>query len=224
MPSKPNILIVGPSGSGKSTSLEKLITGPRSKEVALLDFERKGLPFLYDPAKLGYFREPEDIFQADAAMKEAWKADGIKIIINDSLSKYLDYVRDWAQSTKTGWDVWNVYNAKLNQYLEFYKKTGKVVVSTIHDEVVQMDTPEGGKVSRLRAFVQGKTYEGRLEKEFLIVLHTFPKKEQGEVKHFFATKTDVLNSAKVPVWLGLQPNIPNDLSVVIEKLYEKNLV
>lgn len=225
MPSKPNILIVGQTGSGKSNSLEALLKGPRQKEIAVIDLEQKGFPFLFDAKQLGFFSEPKDLPTTEADIKKVLADPKIKLVIYDSLSKYLELVREFSKVIKTGWDIWNHYNQKLFTFIEDNKKSGKVIIATILDEVVMMDLPDGGKTSRLRAYVQGKQYEGKLEKEFLIVLFTLARKEaNGEVKHVFQTHTDGLSSAKAPQWMQLPNYTANDLSVVVEKLYQTGVL
>lgn len=224
MPSKPNILIVGQSGSGKSNSLERLLTGPRAKEVAVIDLERKGFPFLFDPAKLGYFAEPADCVKAGDAIRTALAMPTIKIVVYDSLSKYLELVREEGKVLKTGWDVWNYYNDKILKFMEANKASGKVVIATVLDEVVKIDLPDGNSTTRLRASVQGKQFEGKLEKEFLIVLFVEARKVNGAIKHGFVPHTDGLTSAKAPQWMGLPAFMDNDVAQVVEKLYEKGVV
>lgn len=225
MPSKPNILIVGQTGFGKSNSLEKLLKGPRQKQVAVIDLEQKGFPFLFDPKQLGYFCEPANIAEAESEIKKVLANPAIKIVIYDSLSKYLELVRELSKLIKTGWDIWNNYNAKLYQFIEDNKKSGKVWVCTCLDEVVSIDMADGGKATRLRAFVQGKQYEGKLEKEFLITLFASVRKEaNGAIKYSFSTSTDGLNSAKCPQYMQLPNPMDNDLSLVVEKLYQTGLI
>lgn len=224
MPSKPNILIVGQSGSGKSNSLEKLLTGPRAKEVAVIDLERKGFPFLLDTSKLGYFAEPSDLSKADDAIRTVLANPAIKIVVYDSLSKYLELVREVGKVIKTGWDIWNYYNDKLTKFMEDNKTSQKVIIATVLDEVLTVELPDGGRATRLRAYVQGKQFEGKLEKEFLIVLHCAVRKEAGSIKHHFLPHTDGLTSAKAPQWMGLSDLMPNDVAQVVEKLYEKGVV
>ena len=86
MPSKPMIMVLGPSGSGKSTSLEHL---PR-EVTALIDLERKGMPF----KDLGFFKyiEAKTFSEAEIAIKTVQALPEIKIVVIDSITKYLDYL------------------------------------------------------------------------------------------------------------------------------------
>src|SRR6266550_6807892 len=111
MPSKPNILIVGQSGSGKSSSLEQLFKKHGDK-VAFVDFERKGLPFLFDTAKLAFFREVPDYNEGLKILTEA-KNSQASIFVYDSLTKWCEQIRDSMEARYTGWDRWNGYNSAI---------------------------------------------------------------------------------------------------------------
>lgn len=224
MPSKPNILIVGPSGSGKSSSLETLFKSHPTK-VAFIDLERKGMPFLYDPKSLAFFAEPTDFTEAQRAMTAA-KASKATIVVYDSFQKYLEHVRDWAKAKYTGWDIWTAYNAEIGKFHAFNKSLERLVIVSAGDEVVYVEQAEGTRLSRVRASVPwGKEWEGKIEKEYLIVLFCYAKRDKtGKIRHYFAPHTDGITSAKSPQWLELADDEPNDVSVVVNKLIEKNQI
>lgn len=224
MPSKPNILIVGPSGSGKSSSLETLFK-KHPQKVAFIDLERKGMPFLYDHHTLAFYAEPEDKTQAQEAMTKA-KASTASVIVYDSFQKYLEYVRDWAKAKYQGWDIWTAYNAEIGKFMSFMKSTERLVIVCSGDEVVYIEQAEGTRLSRVRASVPwGKEWEGKIEKEFLIVLFCYAKRDKdGKVKHYFAPHTDGITSAKAPQWLQLPETMPNDVCLVVDKLVEQKQI
>ncbi len=226
MPSKPNILIVGQSGAGKSSSFEDLFKKYPEK-VAFIDLERKGMPFLYDQTKLAFYSEPKDFDETQLAMTKA-KSSSASIFVYDSFQKYLEYVREHATAKYKNWDIWTFYNSSVHKFMSFNKSLERLVIVTSIDEVVYIETAEGGRVSRLRASVPwGKEWEGKLEKEFLIVTFVYAKKDlkdNGKIKHVFANHTDGLTSAKSPQWLNLPPESSNNILPVVEKLMEQKLV
>jgi hypothetical protein len=217
MPSKPNILIIGQSGSGKTCSLEQLFV-KYAKDVAFIDCERKGLPFLHDPTKLGLFAECTDYTSTLTAMTNAKKSSA-KIIVYDSFTGLCKHIRDEMKRKYTGWDIWNGYNSALRNFFEFNKSTERLVIVTAIDEVIYIEQAEGSRVSRLRCFVQGKEYEGKVEQEFLIVLFCSAKKDAaGKIHHVFSPHTDGLSSAKSPKWLTLPTEMPNDVSTIVDAM------
>ena len=226
MPSKPNILIVGQSGSGKSSSLEQLFRKHGDK-IAFIDLERKGLPFLFDTTKLCFHSEPKDFTEAQVAMTAA-KASKSTIFVYDSLQKYLEYVREYATEKHKGWDIWTFYNQAIGKFLAFNKSLERLVIITSSDEVVYIETAEGSRVSRLRASVPwGKEWEGKIEKEFLIVTFVYAKKDlknNNKIKHVFANHTDGMTSAKSPQWLNLPDETTNDVLLVVDKLFEQKQI
>ncbi len=223
MPSKPNILIVGQSGSGKSCSLEQLFR-KHAKNVAYVDFERKGLPFLFDVSSLGFFREVDDYDKAQEVLTEVKKSP-CSIVVYESLTNYCELMRDAMKRKYTGWDIWNGYNAGFRNFLKFNKSLERLVIMTGSDEVVYVEQAEGTRVSRLRCFIQGKEYEGKVEKEFLVVLFCNAKKgKDGRIMHVFQAHTDGITSAKCPQWLKLDNDMPNDVSLVVDKLVEAKVI
>ena len=222
MPSKPNILIIGPSGSGKTCSLEGMFT-KYAPDIAFIDTERKGLPFLFDRSKLCLDLECADYKSAQDAMTKA-KASPAKFIVYDSLSKYFDWLGSYCDTAYKGYDIWKNYGIGVGNCFEFNKSTGKTVVAIMHDEIVYVEQPGGGRVSRIRAATKGNMWEGKIEKEWLIVLVTMVATKDGKTNFSLATITDGVHPAKVPKWLGLPAAIPNDLSPVIDKLVEAILV
>lgn len=230
MPSKPNILISGEPGSGKSACLEKLLTGPRAPEVALFDFERKGMPFLFteeQQKKLGLFVETDDYFKCKEEMTKIKTNDKVKIVVYDSVGAYLRIVREHSRKIKTGWDVWTNYNIEFANFMNFNKSLGKVFICIMHTEVLQMESPDGGKTSRLRAFIQGKEWEGKVEGEFLISCIAELKKNPAKPVGFdytLRTGPSAYDNSKSPTYLKLPYSMDNDIMKILDPLYEKGLV
>ena len=223
MPSKPNILIIGQSGAGKTCSLEKLLD-KYAPETALVDFERKGLPFLFDTKRLAMFIEVDDYSLSLQEMTKV-KASNAKIVVYDSFTKFCEMAREYCKTKYSGWDIWNGYNSAIRKFLDFNKSMERLVICTAVDEVVYVEQAEGSRLSRLRCFVQGKEFEGKVEKEFLIVVFCSARKDKsGRIGYFFAPHTDGLTSAKTPQWLALPDQMPNNVSIIVDKLIEQKIV
>lgn len=224
MPSKPNLIILGPSGSGKTSSLENLFK-KHGSSIAFLDHERKGLPFLYDITKLAQFSEIESWEQAQIAFTKAKQDPKVSILVYDSFTNYLEQLYAKVKTCNTGWEIWNAYSEGIRAFFEFNKSTNKLWMMTAIDEVVYIEQAEGTRVSRVRVAVQGKKWEGKIEPQFLCVLYcTMAKGKDGILRHVYRTNTDGITSAKTPQWLGLAPEMPNDLCPIIDKLIEAKQV
>lgn len=213
MPSKPMIMVLGPSGSGKSTSYEHL---PR-ETTAVIDLELKGFPFK-DPSFYSVIecRKAEEV---TSAVEKALKDDNVKLVVIDSLTKFTEYVLAECRVAFKGYDIWSQYAIRIRNFLNKIRNDKKPVIVISIDEIVKIEQPDGGIVSRLRAAVQGKELEGKLEKEFLIVLCTevVVDSKTGTPSYLFRTFSTV-STAKAPRWLDLPATMPNDLKPIVDKL------
>lgn len=221
MPAKPNILIVGPSGSGKSSSFVNL---PRDC-TALIDCELKGFPFL-GTEKFVQLSEPATVLEVNAAITTAYNNPQVKIIVLDSLYKYSELASYHAKEVlkKTGYDVFNWHNAQVDSLFRLLKSTKKVFIITDLDEIVQIENADGLRVSRQRAAIQYKWWEGKVEKDFLITLCTEVKMKNGVPVHGFRYRADGVGPAKCPPYIQLPAECPNDVNLIIDQLSKLNLL
>jgi hypothetical protein len=220
---KPLIAIIGPSGSGKSSSLRKLVTGEANspyqpEEVLFYDIERKGLPF-----KPKFAVKPIDSFEQ---FQTQWAIDKVnpkyKLAVWDSGTKLFELAKAKADSAFKGYDIYKNYGTWVGKVLENAKNTNMPVVMTGIDEIVKIPLAEGGERAQRRFKIEGKQWEGNIEKEFLCVLFTEPVKNKttGKMEYFFQTNTDGITSAKTPIDLFAEQLIPNDISLVLKKVEE----
>jgi hypothetical protein len=206
------IAVVGPSGTGKSTSLRNL---PLDK-TAIADCERKGMPFrtaqaLFSPNRVQEFR---DWFSKQI------KSPDIQIIVIDSMTALVDMLQTECEASYKGFDIWKYYNDGIGDLCRLFKTSGKCVVITALDEIVQMPDTMGNMTTQRRIYVQGKEWANKgIESECLAVWYSHGKrsKETGKIEYLFGTQTDGITKAKTPQFWGLNDPEPNDLHAVLLK-------
>lgn len=207
------IAIVGPSGSGKSTSLRNL--DPASTAIA--DVERKGMPFrtTLAPATFNLIRDFKTWFAAQV------KNPAIHIIVIDSMTALIDMLQTECEASYKGFDIWKYYNDGIAELCRLFKTSGKCVVITALDEIVQMPDLSGNMVTQRRIYVQGKEWANKgIESECLAVWTSHAKKaakDSTEMTYLFATQTDGMTKAKTPQFWGLNNPEPNDLKAILTK-------
>ena len=210
--SKPIIGIVGGSGTGKSTSLRNL----DPKTTIILDLERKGLPFKNTAFTI---KDCDTLAALDRELKAAMDNKEVKVIVIESITKYFEMLLSQAQMMFKGFDVWSHYNRSIGNVLNRVKNDSAVIVFTAIDEIVKIPTPEGTEQARRSVAVKGKEWEGKVEKEFLVVFFTSVKKtKDGAMEYQFMTNTDGVCSAKSPMDMYAQQYIPNDLAAAIQQM------
>lgn len=215
----PNIMIVGPSGSGKSSSYESL---PQDETTAIIESELKALPF---KNKFPNVTHVENIQEFDAAIEKQKAAPEVKRIVVDSMSKQLERCLNFCRTTKTNYDIWTFYGRMGSKLMTQFHSKDKIMIGIALDELVEEESNDTGVMSKtyrkMAATFMGKELQGKLDKEFMIVLHTVMKKDvrTGLIEHKFLCKPDGLTTAKTPksMFAG-QQFIPNDLSLVLKEL------
>lgn len=212
---KPNILVIGPSGSGKSTSWRNC----DPEDTFIIDTELKGFPFKAD--KFKHVRTASNIGEFNTAVAEAEKSP-CSVCIIDSISGFLELNRALAKASKTGWDIWNMYNDNFEkQVVKKMQSKDKIWVGIGHEEVIKTINSEGEERSSLRFSIQGKTWEGKVEYKYLLVLFSTARKNNGTIKYQFITNSDGIATAKSPAPLELPLYVDNDLSKIIQQVKEK---
>lgn len=216
----PHILILGDSGTGKSTSIKTL---PPS-DTFIVNVENKTLPFpTHDEFKNQGFNY-QFVTQIDNQIKVAASVPGIKYIIIDSFSKWLEMLMIQARQSNKGYDIFNYYNSQVGFFLEMIKKiNNKIIILTGISQIEKIEQESGALIAKRFLATEGKVWLGKIEKEFALVLYTHTKLTPGSnppiVNYQFATNTDGITSAKTPA--GMFPYyIPNDLGFVVKKVEE----
>lgn len=215
----PNIAIVGPSGFGKSSSLRNL----NPETTAIINIEKKTLPFK-GFKNFKYCDEANNYGEALSKLIDFGTKDAIEVIVLDSFTELDEVHTSLCRKTNKGYDVWNKHNEDIRDFIKASKSLPlpKFVVFLAGDEIVQVQTPEGGHVSQRRIKVAGKELEGTIDKAFTIVLWCeIFKDKTGNPQYKFRTNTDGVCSAKTPMELytpGAETLIDNDLNQVINKI------
>lgn len=212
---KPMVAIVGDSGTGKSTSLRNMPWA----ETLLIDTELKGLPFDYTPI-INYV-QASTTGAVIANITKAKQNPALKYIVLDSFNRYLTYAytEAVASSNGDGFAVWKSYADSVRMLTNVMRNDKKICIMTCVPEhlIVQGDT--NAQVTTRRIYVQGKTWEGKVELEFLVVLYTkVAVGKDGVVSYNFLTNTDGICSAKSPMGMFKDKLVPNDLAVCLKSI------
>tara|TARA_R110000868_G_scaffold248084_3_gene504470 strand:+ start:883 stop:1638 length:756 start_codon:yes stop_codon:yes gene_type:complete len=215
------VFIVGDSGEGKSTSFRNL----NPDETFIVNSDQKALPFKSFKTKYniekGNYAQTSSYPEVIAAMKAANKNAAIKTLIVDTFTRIgTDYIMSpnfrqtkgfekWSHLAGDLYDVINIINDRLREDL--------IVYLVCHPYTAQ---DEFGNMSKKIA-VQGKQLEKfTLESFSSIVLYTNIKKAPGQPNEFTFSGENNNNSAKVPMELLENNEIPNDLVILNTKIRE----
>lgn len=203
--------IVGPSGSGKSTSLRNLPIDT----TRILDLERKGFPFRgFEKFKISACSSPGE---ADNKLKEFLEDKSVTHIVVESFTKYVEMLLKLCQTSYKGYDIYTNYNRLVGSFLDKLKNEHAAVILTAIDEIVLVPETDGGNSAQRRIALKGKEWEGKIEKELLMVFFTTARKNKdGKVEYLFQTNTDGVVSAKTPMNMFSELYVPNDLNAALE--------
>lgn len=218
---KPIVGIVGPSGSGKSTSLENL--DPATTRI--LDAERKGFPFkgadkfkIMPVSNAGEFAKA---FKACVDPKAPGYDANVKVVVVESFGKVSEQILTFCQQQYKNYDIYGNYAKMIRQLLNDCKNENAAVAFTAIDQIVDIPNPDGSTSARRCIEVAGKELRGIIEREFLMVLFTDPKRnKEGRMEYWFATQTDGITTAKTPKGMFDTPLIPNDLAAALKRAEE----
>jgi len=212
---KPTILIIGASGSGKTTSLRNL---PQD-ETTFLDTERKGLPF---PQELRNITAIKDVKTMNSLMNSC----DTPYRVVDSFTELSNLINIQCNKVYKGYDIWKWVGLNIGSFLDSCKSNKLVTIVTAIADLVTDVTDEGAEIKTIRAGVHGKMWEGKVESQFLIVLHCVVERDKktGENKHYFRTRSTAKSPAKSPMHLALPALIDNDIMIVIKALKDRGLL
>lgn len=142
----------------------------------------------------------------------------VKIVFVDSFTRILYLLSKYLKSQGVrGHDFWKEYRDTLEQLLMDRKTSGKQLVFTAIDEVIQ----DSDSVYRTVVSVDG-SLKGKVESYFGIVLWTKfnAMKQRPECYQFETNSSDGKTNAKSPVGMFDSVFIQNDLSFVLDKIHE----
>lgn len=214
----PLILVVGTSGTGKSYSLKNL---PPEKTL-VLNIERKPLPFKHAFSFGKNMLEISTVPDFEDQLRKGLGRQDIDTIVIESGTKFFEELLSHSKSLNKGYDIYNFFNDRVARFLSTIKSNdGKIVIVLGIDEIVKEVTVDGGELASRRMSIVGKQWEGKVEKEFTIVLFTSVKQEKGKPASYqFMTNTNGSNSAKSPPDLFGKDGqyIENDMNFVVNKV------
>lgn len=216
------IAVVGQTGTGKSTSIESL----NPEETVIIGLTNKGLPFRgwkqkYKSGTGGNYLITHDSKKiVDTLDFINTKKPEVKQVIIDDF-QYLMSTEFMLRSGETGWEkftdiakhAWNVITKARD-----LREDLKVFILT-HDEIITENFQPKRKIKTIGKLLDEKI---TLEGLFTVVLFTDVYKEQGSdsLTYSFITQNDGTTTGKSPKGMFETLKIPNDLSLVIEKMDE----
>lgn len=214
--------IVGDPGSGKSTSIKSL----DPKETYIINVAGKELPFkgsekLYNPDNKNY-REVEDAKDILALLETLSNSDAAKhiktIVIDDG-----NYVMGFNlvnKATEVGYTKFSVMAKDMVKLIQSSKKfrDDLVIFYLTHSEAVE----DAGEVTTYKMKTAGKMIDNQINMDglFTVVLYTDVETKGSKAEFSFITNRYKKYPAKSPVGMFEDLKIPNDLSVVLEKVKE----
>ena len=207
------VVIVGPSGSGKtylSKTADKTTTGLINIEQKPLSY--KAEPFLFEG-------KPKSWAGFIKCLTDYGNNPEIQRIIIDSQSAAFSKLNNEMGKSFVGWDIPKNYNKQVYEYLELVKNINKDIIIVAHDELVKID--DGTKQRRIA--VHNKEYEGKIEREYSLVLFTGTRIVDDEPQYFLKT-FEPDTSAKTPEGMFVNKDgknlleIPNDAAYIFSSL------
>lgn len=204
----PLIFVVGATGRGKSTGIRNM----NPDTTVIINTENKPLPF---PGATKFTRhlKTQEPYKAIEYIDQLAKREDIESIVLDSFSAWGDSMYKLARSTEKGWDVQNLYNARMQDLFDAAKSSNKYVFFIGHPEIVE--TSDGATVKSVK--VKGNEWKGVTEKEATIVLYAEMEADGlGNNRYFLRTQSDGINNAKSPMGMFDTYEIENDYAKVVE--------
>lgn len=208
---KPLTIIMGRSGLGKSFSIRNL----NPETTVIFNTELKPLPFRGSNAfKNVYLEEPDRLF---SYISQVYSRDDIEVIVIDSFSAWSEALMRQCRQNFKNYEIFNQYNSMISNLMQLLKKSPKQVFLIGHEEVVNL--PSGETITSMK--VQGKIWEGLLEKEAVIVMHCAMTADgEGANQYYFETQSNGSTNAKSPAEMFADFRIPNDLNLINEAIKE----
>jgi AAA domain len=207
------VVIVGPSGSGKtylSKTADKATTG-------LINIEQKPLSYKAEP--FAFEGRPKNWTGFMKCITDYGANPDVHRIIIDSQSAAFSKLNNEMGKSYSGWDVPKNYNKQVYEYLELIKNMNKDVIIIAHDEMLKID--DGTKQRRIA--VHNKEYEGKIEREYSLVLYTGTELKDEKPRYFLKT-FEPDTSAKCPEGMFPDKNgdnlleIPNSAQYIFDAL------
>lgn len=228
------ILVLAPSGFGKSSSIgavpEYNIKGLDPSKTYIISKTTKPLPFkgsqkLYPTTVPSNIKGGKRVLAKNAQDVEAsliaLRGSPFEFIILDDFNYIMQdwymenaLTKGWDAPKQIGWFMGRIFNE-----LEYLDAAGKFVIVLAHGEDVPK--PDGRIYTKLKT--TGKmvdeyvTPEGKFDIT-LVGRSKYDSQAKKVVKEYITNEDEIYCSPKSPVGIFDQLYIPNDLSVVVEKI------
>jgi hypothetical protein len=186
----------------------------------IIDVERKGFPFR---TPFPHVIEVTTLEQCVKAINDGKSNAAIKVIVIDSLSKLFENMLDYCRTAYKGYDIYSRYNQGVRSVLNLMRSDSKIFVGIMLPEILHIATADGSAFNTKRAAVAGKEWEGKVEKEFTIVLHTSVRRNTTTklMDYKFVTNNDGFSEAKSPIGMFDREKeflVDNDLDLVVKRI------
>src|ERR1035437_668598 len=185
------IAIVALSGRGKTMSFRNCDT----ETFGFINAEGKPLPF---PNKFKNYSKPRTWTDMIKVLIEYGKDPKIEAVGFDSFSAFLDNLFEFANANRSGYEIFNFFNAEVGKFLNLIKRFPKPLFVTAHYEA----TENADGVMETHIKTKGKEWKGSLEREFTCVMFADVKViAEDKRDYFFTLNSDGRTSAKTPPYL-----------------------
>ena len=200
------ILVMGKSGTGKTTSLRNM------KDTLIINVLNKSMPFKVEDQSLKQYACHEYL-KIKRALEEAANKGYKKIVIDDSTYimtiKFMEGHR--AQKGNAIFELYNEIADSMYNLVQFVVNSLPQDVRVYFISHEQVDDYGNIKPKSIGKMLDEKiVYEGM----FTIVIRSLKR----DSDYVFATKTDGSDVTKTPIGLFEDEFIPNDLSIVDDKI------
>jgi hypothetical protein len=222
-----SVVIVGPSGVGKSASMRNLdpattfLINVNGKD---LPFRSKGFVKTANPKEGNVFTTDisSTIFKAMQYISEN-RPEIKRIVVDDAqYASANDFMRKisvkgFEKFNEIGQNIWmmgNILSSLRDDLIVYYLMHEEATIDSFGNKRLKVKT-----IGRL--IDEKVTFEGM----FTTVLWADAKMENGQMKRVFITQTDGTTTAKSPMEMFTEMEIPNDLAIVdatVREYYEIN--
>lgn len=220
-----SVLIIAESGSGKSTSIENLnpaetfIINVANKPLPFPGWKKKYTTWSKDNLKGNLYSNsnPSEIIACLNYINT--KRPEIKTVVIDDF-QYMSAFEFFDRAGERGYDKFTQIGAALANVAKTPAKLRDDLMVFFLTHAEEATTLDGSK--RVKAKTIGKMVDEKLTLEglFSIVLFGKAKKgDEGAIRYVFETKNNGENTCKSPKGMFEEFEIPNDLNLVRECIY-----
>ena len=155
-----------------------------------------------------------------------------KYVVVDTLTKHIENAMNFCRSAFKNYDIWTNFNQHIRRSVNMCKSKSKYVIVIAQDELTDIMGADGSKsTKRCAATLAGKEWDGKLEKEFLMVFFTDVRKnpkykpedlasKELAMAYSFLTNSDGVCTAKSPMGMFDTMLIKNNLRDVFVRVDE----